>query len=548
MEVASTGVPGLTPVSETPLPPAPTARWVVACVLGSIVASIGFYSVLLFDGSLHGYDWGSHHFNYFDWVRVSLQDFRTLPLFMNDAWITKNFLANAESPSFSPLSWLLLWMPTDLYLKFLIVLYSTAGIVGMLALLRDIGVDVLVAAPAALMFAFGGFFVSHLSVGHPWAMGGLVLPGLLCLYRRAVLGSSRALWMAAALNAATILGGQHQPFIWQNILISLFALGWAVSARSGLALLRWALVVLASVGLAAVKLFPMLAEFADYDPTMRVQGIPVASLVSTLLAPGQHPEFSAAGVAFDYGSGWWEYAFYTGPFALSFILVGVVAARRSWGLLLIGCFFLLLSLELPQSLRAFEPWQWLERLPVWRTQRGPSRFLFLTLFCFTTVAAIGVQRIKLGWVRGRQWLTPLLIALTLCIGGDLMWQSLRWQHAATGSALHGGDHRPKPLRLTGTFGSSAELVDFAPNRLVYRATATRDSRVRFPFRLGNQTREWRVDDLPALTDRGKLAIDLPVGERYIVMVYRPEHFYAGAGTSVATIVLMGVCLAWRTRT
>ncbi|MGE4605603.1 MAG: hypothetical protein AAEJ52_02555, partial [Myxococcota bacterium] len=410
----------LTPVLGTRPPPAPPARWVAACVLGSIIASIGFYWILLFDGSLHGYDWGSHHFNYFDWVRVSLRDYGTLPLFMNDAWITKNFLANAEGPSFSPLIWLLLWMPTDLYLKLLIVLFTAAGIVGMLALLRDVGVELLVAVPAAMMFAFGGFFVSHLSIGHPWAMGGLVLPGLLCLYRRAALGSSRALWMAAALNASTILGGQHQPFIWQNILISLFALSWAIEVRSGFPLSRWGLFVLASVGLAAVKLLPMLAEFADYDTTMRMRGIPVAALIPTLLAPAQHPDFITTGVEFDHGSGWWEYAFYTGPFAVSFILIGVLAARRSWGLLLIGCFFLLLSVELPRSLHAFGLWQWLEGLPVWRTQRGPSRFLFLTLFCFLTVAAIGVQRMKDTWAGGRRWVAPLLIAVSLCIEGDLM--------------------------------------------------------------------------------------------------------------------------------
>lgn len=522
-------------------------------MLGSIAVSIGFYSVLLFDGSLHGYDWGSHHFNYFDWVRVSLRDFGTVPLFMNDAWITKNFLANAEGPSFSPSIWLLLWMPTDLYLKSLIVLFTAAGIVGMLALLRDVGVEGVVAVPAALMFAFGGFFVSHLSVGHPWAMGGLVLPGLLCLYRRAALGSSRALWLAAALNAATILSGQHQPFIWQNILISLFALAWAIDSRDLFPLSRWALVVGASVGLAAVKLLPMFAEFANYDPTMRVQGIPLASLGATLLAPGQYPEFTTTGVAFDYGSGWWEYAFYIGPFALLFIAAGLLSARRCWALVSIGCFFLLLSIELPESLRGFELWSWLEGLPVWRTQRGPSRFLVLTLFCFTTVAAIGVQRLKETWARGRGWVPVVLVGLALCIGADLWWQSLAWQHAAIGPALHGGDHRPKPLHLTGTHGATAELIGFEPNRLVYHATASRESSIRFPFRLGEGTREWRVDGLPAWTDRGKLAVDLPAGERDVVMTYRPEYFYAGASVTAATLALLLLHLsteaytAWRKR-
>ena len=40
---------------------------VAALVCGlAIVAAALFYSTLLFGGSLHGYDWESHHYHYFD--------------------------------------------------------------------------------------------------------------------------------------------------------------------------------------------------------------------------------------------------------------------------------------------------------------------------------------------------------------------------------------------------------------------------------------------------------------------------------------------------
>ena len=93
----------------------------------------------------------------------------------------------------------------------------------------------------------------------------------------------------------------------------------------------------------------------------------------------------------------------------------------------------------------------------------------------------------------------------------------------------------------------AELVEFAPNRLVYRVNAERESRVRFPFRLGEGTREWRVAGLPAVADRGKLAVELPPGKRDVVMVYRPALFHVGAGTSAATLALLGISAAWRKR-
>jgi hypothetical protein len=115
--------------------------------VAAVAAAALFFGVLLFGGSLHGYDWGSHHYNYFDWVRTSLVQHHTLPLFMNDAWITKNFLANAEAPSLGPLVGLLSILSTGAYIKLLIVVFTAAGLAGMFLLLRDLGV----AAPLAAL-------------------------------------------------------------------------------------------------------------------------------------------------------------------------------------------------------------------------------------------------------------------------------------------------------------------------------------------------------------------------------------------------------------
>jgi hypothetical protein len=507
----------------------------------AIVAAALFYSTLLFDGSLHGYDWESHHYHYFDWVRISLTQFHTLPLFMNHAWITKNFLANAESPSLGPLVPLLLVLPTDIYLKLLVVAFTAAGLTGMFLLLRDLRVGREVAGLAAIVFAFNGFFVSHLAVGHHWAMGAQLLPGLLCLYRRAALGSGRALWLAAALNACTILGGQHQPFIWQNLLISLFALAWSLRVRALFPLGKLALLVLATAALGAVKLLPMLAEFADYAPTARVQGLPLRLVLATLIAGGQHPELAVPGVAYEHGSGWWEFAFYVGPVAFGCMVAGLICARRCWPMLAIGAFFFLLGVEWPAQLRWLDAWQWLEEFPVWRTQRGPSRFLFLVLFSCTVVSAIGLQRL---WERDlARWpraLPALALALSALVAGDLYLESLPWQRAAVGEPLSSWDHRPRPLVVLRSEVATAELREFEPNRLVYRVRCARDQRIVFPFRYGKGAPEWRIDGLPAISQRGKLAVDVPSGERDIAMTYRPRYFHAGVTTSALALVGLAV--------
>ena len=78
---------------------------------------------------------------YKDWVRISLADHHTLPLYMVDARVTRNFIANPEAPTLGPLLWLLPVLGTDAYIKLLIAVFSAAGLVGMFLLLRDFEVD-----------------------------------------------------------------------------------------------------------------------------------------------------------------------------------------------------------------------------------------------------------------------------------------------------------------------------------------------------------------------------------------------------------------------
>jgi hypothetical protein len=512
------------------------AAFAVGCVL-----AVAFYSTLLFGGSLNHYDWASHHYGYFDWVRISLVDFGTLPLFMNDAWITKNFLANAESPSLGLLVPLLWFLPTGAYIKLLFVVFTAAGFAGTVWLLRDVGVRREIAAFAGVVFAFQGFFVSHLCVGHPWAMGGLLLPMLLALYRRAALGSTRALWGAAALNALTIFGGQHQPFIWQNLMLSMIAVVWALSVRAWFPVVRFALVVAATIALGAVKILPLWAEFADYAPTARVPGMPPSLLVASLVASGQNPGFVAPGLDYRHGAGWWEYAFYLGPVAFACVAVGLVWARRFRALWVVAGIFTLLSLEW-----ALSPWPWLEELPVWRTQRGPSRLLFPAISLSIWISALGLQRLwdrtHPRWPRG---VPSAALVLLAGAGLGLYTASLPWQRAALGEPLGSADHRPLPIQLevSGESGrpgdGTVELVAFAPNRLVYRARVAQPGRVVFPFRWGKGAPEWRIDGLPAENERGKLALDLPAGERDLVMTYRPKYFLLGAAISGITLVGVG---------
>lgn len=501
----------------------------------ALLAMAVFWLPLLSGGGLQGRDWASHHWHYVDWVRSALREHGALPLYMADAWVTKNFLANAESQATGPLAPLLWVLPTDAYLKLLLLVFGAAGLAGCYRLLRDLEVSAPVAAAASLPFAFGGFFVSHWCVGHPWALGGQLLPWMLLLYRRAALGSGAALWGAAGVGAGVILMGQHQPFVWQNLFLGGFALLWSLRARALFPLSRLALLWLATAGLGAVKLLPMLAEFAAYAPEARIAGLPWTLLPTSLAGPGQSAGIGFPQLAYAHGAGWWEYAFYVGPVAAAGLVAGLAATRRCWPLLGLGVFFLWLALEWPVAW--LDLWGRLEGLPLWRTQRAPSRFLFPALFAFQVAAALGLERLYRWGGRRRPRLALAAVALLgLGSAADLFVQSLPWQRAAVGSGLESRDHRPRPLR-SASVDARAELVDFAPNRLVYRVRARRATELALPLRYGTRSAEWQVEGLPTRPRDGKLAIQVPVGERDVVLHYRPPLFRAGLSLSAASLAI-----------
>ena len=521
-------------------PPAPfPGPLVIAASAASLAAAGLFWLPLCVGGALHAEDWSSHHFHYFDWVRTSLVGFGALPLYMADAWITPNFLANAESPSLGPLVWLLAFLPTDAYIKLLIVVHTAVGLLGAFLLVHDLGGARLPAALVATSFAFGGFFVSHLAMGHPWAMGGMWLPLLLLLYRRAAQGSGAALVGAAAVDAAALLSGQHQPFIWQNLLLAAFAALWALRARSLVPLARAALVALLAAGLGALKLLPMLAEFRDYAPTARIMGLPPSLLLTSLAARAQDPGLAPAEIRYAHGAGWWEYAFYTGVPALACIAAGLVAARRVWPLVVPGLAFLTLSLQWGGGSGASGAWSLLQDLPVWRTQRSPSRFLFLALFCLAVASGPGLGRL---WRDARARFGAAAsfagILLLAAVAGDLFSASLAWQRAAVGDPIASVDHRPRPLVVHLPGAAEARLSRFEPNQLAYEVSALRPTRVVLPLRFGPRAAEWEAHPFAPVADEGKLAIEVPAGRHEIALRYRPPWLREGLAVSAATCALL----------
>jgi hypothetical protein len=490
-------------------------------VFVAVAAVVVFYAPLLFGGWLDRLDW-QMMWHYYDWIRISLTRYHTLPLYIDDAYYSRNFLANPQSPLLGPLVWLLAIVPTDGYIKLLIVLYGSAGLLGMYGLLRDLDVDTPVAAVIAVIFAFNGFFVSHVSVGHSMVLGSYLLPGLLLFYRRAALGQPVYLLLAMAINVCSIFEGYNHPFVWNNAFLALYALAWAIEARSLFPVRTWILLVALSAALGAVKLLPMSAEFGAFAALRQLPAFPPLSLLWSLVVPGQD-RLTIGNETF----GKWEYDFYVGGVTLLLLLVGAATgARRAWTWLAAAAVFLVMSIDFEPRTPTAEPWSIIKDLPVLKSQRCPSRFFIVALTALLIVGGVGLQSL---WERARvRWRRPRLARVAagiaiVAIYADLLLAAVPWEREAVGAAL---PPRNSISALLAVSQGTIKLRDFSPNRMVYEV----------------DTPGGRIDQLLRFRDAHWYPVlddaNLAPGKQEIVVAYTPPLFRLGLLISAVTVIAL----------
>ncbi len=511
------------------------ARGFVLALLASVALAILFYPTLLFEGWIARGDW-LMNFDYYQWIRISFTEFDTVPFFSFRAAHSQNLVANPESPLLGPLVWLMLFLSEQTYVRLLIVLYASAGLLGTFYLARDLGIAAPIAALCAVLVSLNGFVVAQLGVGHHMILGFGLLPVMMLFYRRAVRGSWHALCATALVNALVILEGFNSPFVWHNLFLSLYAVFWGISIRSPRPLWIWGGIVVASAGLMGVKLLPMLWEFWAYDPSEVIAGFPPLVALWSLVARGQAIDTQVPGVLFQYGSGWWEYDFYIGALAALVLVVGLVIARRVWPLAAVGVVFLLLSLDWPERWGFLNLWEFVQDWPILRSHRAPSRWLGLALFAFILCAGVGLQRlwVSAALTRHRRLATGAAIALVAIIAADLQVESRGWQRIAVADTPFWREHRPPVTYTTRVGGARVELLKFTPNRLVYSIRAPRPQLVPLPFKW-QQHEEWTLEGFTAQQDRGTLAVRVPAGRHEVAMRFRPRLLGEGIAVSAATL-------------
>jgi hypothetical protein len=160
---------------------------------------------------------------------------------------------------------------------------------------------------------------------------------------------------------------------------------------------------------------------------------------------------------------------YIGALAALVLALGLSAARRVWPLAAVGVVFLLLSLDWPEGFGFLNLWDAVREWPILRSQRAPSRWLGLALVAFVLCAGVGLQRlwVSAALARHRRLAMAAAIALLAVVGLDLHLEPALAADRPGRRAARASTGRPATRRRRAAPGG---LVEFAPNRLVYRET------------------------------------------------------------------------------
>ncbi|MCC6527068.1 MAG: hypothetical protein IT373_30755 [Polyangiaceae bacterium] len=270
----------------------------------------------------------------------------------------------------------------------------------------------------AALWAVNGRWGLQAASGHAWHLAYGYLPWCLYFFERAR-GSLavRDIALTGGVFALLLYGGGIYPLPHTALAVGLYALVMAWQERSLRPIVALALAGLVGLGLAAPKLLPVLDTFAD-DPRLieSTERLDLGAFVTLLTSRDQGFHARPARVA-PYG--WHEWGMYVSTAGVVLLAAAFVVAegRRERALKAVGAFFVVLGFG---AFHASAPWTLMhEKLPLFRSQHVPSRFLYpaVLLLALPLAAAIGrfVARRRLGM----PWLDLALLVPAFVLGVDV---------------------------------------------------------------------------------------------------------------------------------
>ena len=330
------------------------------------------------------------------------------------------FLADPQVGAFYPLNWpFFLYGVTPEALKWELALHTLLACVGVFLLALEWIESPPLAAMAAMMYGFSGYFAGHSShIGMfqsaawlPWLLWGA--------HRALVRGRSFALIGAGLAGACLFLVGHFQTALYSFSALFLYAIGVAAIGKCS----WWrAIRTLAGIGVLTV-----LLSAVQILPTYELASQSIRAAQSYAQKTSGTLEWRAFGTLFVpnmYGSvsGHYtgpvdrsQYYLYGGILLIPLAVLGCLAKRLRW----VG-----LMLAVPAVWYAFGPpcglYWFITALPGFAKVRAPIHVWFVVALALALLAAAGAEGLSRRWRVG--WLAFAFAGVTFC---DLtFWNSL----------------------------------------------------------------------------------------------------------------------------
>ena len=362
-------------------------------------------------------DW-DQHFLYHAVPHRTIMEYHQFPLW-NPYYCGGNvMLANPQSNFLSPLFLPELLFGVVIGLKLEIWLHLLIGMYGMyLISSRLYKLPPISSLVPATVFMLSGMYSFNLAAGQTNFMSIAYVPFVYYFFIKGIDDIKYAIISGYFLALMVFEGGTY-TVPHTALFVVVISLLLAIQQRRLLPLRATLICGITGCLVSAVKLLPAL-EFIKMIPryTDSADTLTPELLYRILFDRVQYLSIKGfPGQAW----GWEEYAHYVGFLPLLLAIAGILLLyRKEWPLIITGLFFLVLSWG---NFSDLSPWNILHQLPLFKSQRVPSRFLQMFVFVaaiFSGFASSKIETFDLHRLTAnkfaKKWASLLVIALIVFI-------------------------------------------------------------------------------------------------------------------------------------
>jgi hypothetical protein len=278
-------------------------------------------------------------------------------------------------------------------------------------------------ALVVVLFSVNGRWALQVATGHTWHMAYDWTPWALYFLDRAFddwtrkgAFPARSTIYAGICFAMMVYMGGIYPLPQTMVAVAIYSSLYSIALRDWRPVLCSVAAGVLSFGLSAPKLLPVLEVLARFPRfTDSPEYLDLGMFVALLTSRDQDVHSQPAPTPMW---GWHEYGMYIGgiPFVLLFVGMFVARSERSSALKWTAVVLIALGFG---SFHPYAPWTLLHKVPIFKSQHVPSRWLYPALLVTATVTAAAFERLmtRTGWVRS--WFEMAALVAVGTIASDV---------------------------------------------------------------------------------------------------------------------------------